>query len=348
MKNLPIFADKIRFWPFKVLSQKAARSFLIRKSGAVVPAFTYRNDLSGTRKRLLVLPSRLSRLSIFIPFLLEIADGAKREDLAFLSPDGFHPLLKALGMDSMGIFYQPSMLRYGQEAFQALDHSLRQRAFEVVIMLEGAPSLPLQFLARASGAPIRIGFECEADYPFLNLSFRSGKTISAFRTHLESLFRIRTVNRKHPLAHHSEHLSSQHVILLNLEPSIQGHSWNADELTQLSRSLDPRFRLLALAPDPALIEPFAALLERLAIRIAPIASSYSGFLDLLRQYCGLVTLNSEHAQLAMHVSQVPTILINEPELDIWLPEDCPDVHVVNRQKPFPDHIFRVLTTPSRT
>lgn len=346
MKNLPIFADKIRFWPFKVLSQKTARAYLVRKSGTVVQPFSFRNDLSQSRKKLFVLPQTLSRLSIYIPFLLELAETASPNDTVFLCPLSFQPLLKALDLERFGIFMDMESLRYGNPDFRVLDETLLSRQFEAAVMLEPAPSLLLQYLIRSCRAPVRVGFDCESYYPFLNLSFRGGPTVSTFREQLNGLFRIKPTNRKHPLAHHSGHLSSQHVILLNLEPALNGKAWTQEELNQLARSLDPRFRLLALAPDPKLIEPYAALLERLAIRIAPIASSFSGFLDLLRQYRGLVSLNSEHVQLAMHVSQIPTILVNDAELSAWNPENCPDVHVVPRKLPYPEDIFRILTQAS--
>lgn len=338
----------IRYWPFKVLSLKAARRFLVRKSGAELQAFSFRSDLSQAKKRLFILPHDLAGLSVYIPLLMDLSTESTPEYTVFLCPETFQPLLKALGMDHFGLYFQGSTLRYGNPDFKALENNLSRHQFEVAVMLEPNPSLLLQYLARASKANVRIGFQCEAQYPFLNLSFRGGTSVHIFREQLASLFRIKLTNHKHPLAHHSGHLSSQHVILLNLEPSLTGKYWTQEELGTLARNLDPRFRLLALAPDPKLIEPYSALLEKLAIRTAPIASSYSGFLDLLKQYRGLVSLISHHSQLAMHVSQIPTVLICEPELGAWAPVACPDVQVVPRSLPFPDDVFRILTQTSIT
>jgi hypothetical protein len=99
-----------------------------------------------------------------------------------------------------------------------------------------------------------------------------------------------------------------------------------------------------LAPDPSLLELWNPTLERLAIRSAPIATSFHAFLDLLRQYKGMVSLNSAHAQLALNISRIPLILVHDPKLEGWLPENNPAWQSVVRGNPIPASFFDFLTS----
>lgn len=339
-----MFADKIHFWPFRLFSEAWIRSFFVKRSGQNTAPFSYNKDLTGIVKRLIILPHSLATLAAHLPFLLEMDRKGKPDDLKLLCDLSFLPLLKALGIEKHGIFANFAGLRYGNPDFSQLELTLQNSKFEVCIMLEESPSLLLLYLARASGAPMRLGLDCEKHYPFLNISYRSADSSPySFRTHMDGLFQTSSWTHEHPLAHDPANLSSQKVILLNLESSIGGTSWTTEELSQIAASIDPHYRLLALITDPSLLEKFTPLLERLSIRTAPIASSYTAFLDLLRQYRGMISLNSAHAQLAINISKIPTLLLTEPRLAQWSPRYCSNVHIIERGKPLGPLALDLLT-----
>jgi hypothetical protein len=336
-----LFADKFQYWFFRFLTEQRIRSFFVRRSGSESGAFHYAQNLSKNPRRVIFVPTDLSYLAVHMPLLHELAQKSVSNSLILLCEEDFHPLFKVLGLEKHCLFVRFSTMRFGDPAFQTIESQLRSHKSEVSVMLDPKPSLLMLYLARACGSTYRVGANVASDYPFLNISFSKSQGASpySFRTSLETIFQVTHDAHPHPLAHNPAQLSSRNVFLLNLEPSVSGKDWSAEELTGLLQRLDPHFRLLALVPDQKLLDRFAPLLDRLAIRTAPIASSYTAFLDLLRQYKGLVTLNSAHAQLAMNVSKIPTLLISEPELTNWIPQDCTSVHTLERGKALPANPF---------
>ena len=344
-KASSLLADKWRYLPLRLLSERNLRRWFLKRCGQETGQFSFSRDLSANPKRLFFLPTRLETLSVHLPLLIDLAATASKGDLTLLCDESFHPLLKSIGLESVCLFAHFQRLRFGEVTFAALENQLRAASFEVCTMLEPKENLLQLYLARATGATWRIGFEAEQDYPFLNISLRSSLLGSpyAFRKILREVFKLPALSQPHPLVHNPEQLSSRHVILLNLEPSINGTGWTTNELAELTKHLDPHYRLLALVPDASLLEPHTQTLEKLAIRVAPIAGSYHAFLDLLRQYHGMVSLNSPHAQLAMNVSRIPTLLLNEPTLAGLVPPDLSDVVQLERGKPFPPNPLAFLT-----
>jgi len=329
----------------RFLSEKGVRRYLAKKSGAESGAFHYNQDLTGTRKRLAILPKDLEYVSIFLPLLLELSRSTPKESFHILCEQSYQPLLKSIGLEAAGLYFDPSKNRYGDPNFQLLENKLRALAPEVCLMLEPKPDLLQLYLARASSATWRIGLASEEHYPFLNISFHpEGASAYSFRRNLQSIFGLSDAAQDHPFAHNPEQLSSRHVILLNLEPSVSGKPWTSEEISEVANHLDPHFRLLSLAPDPKHLEPYAPMLERLSIRSAPMASSYTAFLDLLRQYHGMISLNSAHAQLAINVSHIPTLLIAEPATPQWLPPSSPELFIFERGKPLRKEDLLPLTS----
>ena len=62
-----------------------------------------------------------------------------------------------------------SECRFGERVFDELEQKIHEFSPTVCIYL-GQPFLPRLYLAKSSGAGLRIGFNCEAYYPFLNMS----------------------------------------------------------------------------------------------------------------------------------------------------------------------------------
>jgi len=343
LKTSSLFIDSFRYWPFRLFSEAGIRKYFARKAGQESGSFIYSNDLTKHRKRIVFLPSELSLLSVHVPLCLELSRAAKEHELVFVGDESYMALFKALGIEKFGWFYSATNLRYGDPFFKALELKIRSHGFDVALMLDSQPSLLQLYLTRASGAAIRIGMDCDKDYPFLNFCFHTEKSSPySFRSHLQILFLLEDSHQDHPFAHKSSNLSSKQVILLNLEPSVDGHAWTVDEMTVLAQKIDPHYRLLALAPDPTLLEQWGPTLERLAIRSAPIATSFSAFLDLLRQYKGMISLNSAHAQLALNISHIPMILVHDPKLEGWLPQETHAWSAFTRGTPVPNDFYNFL------
>ncbi|HSQ42970.1 MAG TPA: hypothetical protein VLM37_11885 [Fibrobacteraceae bacterium] len=349
MKKSPLFADTLRFLPYKFLSDDRIRAFFIRRSGLKEESFSFSGNLCNQKRRLVILPRNLGLLSVFLPFLLEQIRDSDHNDVMLLCENRFLPLFKALDLEHQCVPIPAMGFRYGEPPFQMIESQLRSHLPEVTLMLEPKPSLLQLYLAKACGASYRVGINCEAHYPFLNISLRPGSDDSPylFRSHLWPMFVAHGEDsvRFHPLTHDSRQLSSRHVILLNLEPPLQGDPWKPEELSSLVQNLDPRYRFLALTSEPSMFAPYSALLENLSIRLAPTTASFSAFLESLRQYQGLVTLNSAHAQLAMNVSRIPMLLISSPNQTRWIPTEQPDIHVLHRGSPLPSDPFAPLYDP---
>jgi hypothetical protein len=203
-------------------------------------------------------------------------------------------------------------------------------------------SFPLQllFLAKATGATYRIGVGCEAEFPFLNISLRPD-ALGAYglRSFLCKQFAIpeatAVLDARHagkPIsAHEAKPLASSSMLLLSLDPPVEGEPWSADELRMVSQGLMGKHRLLALASDPKTLSRYQNLLETLEIRTAPISAVSGTLLEALWQYGGIVSLNAPNVHLFLNFSQARVFLVSEtPESELPLPADS-KLHVFDRK-----------------
>lgn len=76
------------------------------------------------------------------------------------------------------VYYSDLECRYGETAFSELEQKFKEFAPQVCIYL-GDAFLPRLYLAKVSGAGLRIGFVSENCYPFLNVSLHPDKSSEA-------------------------------------------------------------------------------------------------------------------------------------------------------------------------
>ena len=93
-----------------------------------------------------------------------------------LAHESMHALVSA--KRAKAIYYSDLECRYGEQVFEEMEQKIKDYAPQVVIYL-GNSFLPRLYLAKISGAPCRIGFCSENNYPFLNLSLHPDKSSEA-------------------------------------------------------------------------------------------------------------------------------------------------------------------------
>lgn len=326
MNSLPVFSSGLMYLPLRLGGYSWARRFLIRQSGGSEQPFCYSPDLEKLPRRLLILPDEVAEFSTFLPLILHLGEETSKGELLILSSQEHRPILKALQMEDYCLFHQPEHLRYGEAALRQIRDQICSKTWDICLFLDGAQPLVKLYLARCSKAPYRVALQAEEQNPFVNISLRPRTPRSLysrcaclynhFRLNSKSLLnkcreysshRLRTGGSQDS---HS-HLSSNNVLLLNMEPSRNsGRMWTEQELVSLSHWLGGKYRLLALFQGSAPAQ-WSQILEQLQIRVAPIPSTSGALVDLVRQYRALVSLDSAHAHLAMHLTETRVLLLQD-------------------------------------
>lgn len=338
-----IFPDKPIFFLLGLVPERRIRQFCAQRM-PISTAFSWKQDLSLSKRRLVILPHSLQNLSSALPLLLQLHQC--KEALQFLCPREFESLIKAMGLDSRCIYYSPVDLTFFHPEFSKLQSIIAQFGPDLVLNLENNPHLPLHYLIGKSNAAWRVGGNCQSYHPFLNISIELGQaSFSVLLEKLRVLFHFGFSKLDHPLKHSKETLSSSQVILLNLEDAIDGTSWSEAELLQLVKQLDPHFRLLALKLDSQNALKYQAILDRLSIRTAPTATSFVVFLEMLKQYRGMISLHSAHAELAIQLSQLPMVILHSPSDTAWMQEGMDFVHAFPKSNPLPSGLLAPLLKP---
>lgn len=347
LKTSALFADQFRFYPMRLFSQSWLRRWFLKRSGPESGPFDYRPDLTRCKRVLLLLPEQDAPLFVLLPLVLEIAAGKTSEELLILTEERHRHLLRAIGLESFAHFGSGKGMRYGESEFESVSRRIQAQPWDLCLYLRREFVLTDLFLAKISMATYRIGVVCESAFPFLNISLRPSNVESAYalRTLLYQQFRLDSesiahhaldAGKRRSVAAHSEpvHLSSSNVLLLNLEVPLEGERWSVDEVTRLCEALASKFRILALASDPAQLAPYSAALESLQVRIAPVPSTSGALFDMLRQYKGVLTLNTAHAHLFMNLSSVRVVLLNGRSESPWYPPAEPQLRICARNEDF--------------
>ncbi len=335
-----MFPDKPIFFLLRLIPERWIRQFCTHRL-PITTTFSWKQDLSQSKRRLIVLPHLLQDISAALPLLLQLHQC--KEALHFLCPREFESLLKAMGLESRCIHYSPTDLKFFHPEFAKIQGQVAQFGPDLVLNLEKNANLPLLYLIGKSNATWRVGGNCQTNHPFLNISIEYGKSdFAGFLEKLRALFHFGFSKLDHPLKHSKESLSSSQVILLNLEDAVDGTSWKESELVQLVKQLDPHFRLLALKLDNQNAIKYQAILDRLSIRTAPTATSFVVFLEMLKQYRGMVSLHSAHAELAIRLSQLPMVVLHSSSDISWLQDGMDFVHAYPKTDPLPTGLFTPL------
>ena len=165
MKPSPYFADQIKFFFKRFASKQKLTRWFLEQAGEDSGAFDFPAALKNNPKTLVFLPRDLEAASTFMHTMPQ----AWFQDTLVCAHESLHTLISA--KRAKAVYYSDSECRFGELVFGEMEQKILEYAPTVCIYM-GEPFLPRLYLAKKSGAGCRIGFNCESEYPFLNLSLR--------------------------------------------------------------------------------------------------------------------------------------------------------------------------------
>ncbi|MBO6135305.1 MAG: hypothetical protein IJ734_04860 [Fibrobacter sp.] len=163
MKPSPYFADQFRFFFKRFSGNEALFKWFLKKAGEDSQAFDFPGALKNNPKTLVFLPRDMESAAGF----LHKMPNTWFANVLCVAHESLHALISA--KRAHAIYFSDSECRYGERVFDELEQKIHEFSPTVCIYL-GQPFLPRLYLAKSSGAGLRIGFNCEAYYPFLNMS----------------------------------------------------------------------------------------------------------------------------------------------------------------------------------
>ncbi|GHV15152.1 hypothetical protein AGMMS49938_12670 [Fibrobacterales bacterium] len=283
--------------------------------------FHYKANLSDCKKVVLFLPCEQENLFVFLPLALSLAEKRGQDDFLILTDENNRHILRAIDLENKSIFYNSENLLYGEPVFFELERRIKEQKWEVCLFLQEQTTLPYLYLAKVTDAPYRLGIKQE--FPFLNIALQTAEanpTAYDYRNFLYKTFAINSVVAQEHAIHATlkneknsgdyAHLSTSNTLLLNLEPPTNGEPWTAEEISTLYKSLQPQFRLIAIADTSERLDNYQKILEDLDMRSSPVLLHSESVFSILRQYPAIITLNSPHTHLFFNLSFVHIIMLN--------------------------------------
>ena len=172
MKPSPYFADQFRFFLKRFSSRESLYKWFLNKAGEESTAFDFPGALRDNPKTVVFLPRDMESAAGF----LHKMPNSWFVNVLCVAHESLHALISA--KRAHAIYFSDIECRYGERVFGEIETKIKEFAPTVCIYL-GEPFLPRLYLAKASGAGIRIGFNGESLYPFLNLSLRPEQSSEA-------------------------------------------------------------------------------------------------------------------------------------------------------------------------
>ena len=163
MKPSPYFKDQFRYFFKRFVSEDSLFRWFLNKACTETGAFDFPKILESHPRTLVVLPRDMESSTVFMHRL----PPAFFQNVLFLAHESLHSLISA--KRTHAIYFSDKECRYGESVFDELAKKITDFSPEVCIYL-GEANLPRLYLVKRSGASLRIGFNCEKLYPFLNLS----------------------------------------------------------------------------------------------------------------------------------------------------------------------------------
>jgi hypothetical protein len=165
LKPSPYFADQFKFFFKRFASKQKLTRWFLEQAGEESGAFNFPAVLREKPKTLVFLPRDVESASTFMHSMPQ----AWFQDAFICAHESLHTLISAKRAKS--VCYSDTECRFGEIVFQEMEQKIIEYGPTVCIYL-GEPFLPRLYLAKKSGAGCRIGFNCESEFPFLNLSLR--------------------------------------------------------------------------------------------------------------------------------------------------------------------------------
>ncbi len=135
-------------------------------------AFSLPGDLGGHSRVLVIDSGDLTEILFFAPVLSCLKAAYPNMRVTFLVREGNSELVRSMSQVSEMISYEPSHLSLASTTYFSLLKRVRSREFNVLFLLGSEFSFPRSLLALLAGARVRIGYEGERSFPFVNCEIR--------------------------------------------------------------------------------------------------------------------------------------------------------------------------------
>ncbi len=170
------FADDKQYYAMRLLCKPLLYRWFAYKAGPIknTKAFSFPKSLQEHEKTLFFMPEDKKIAKV-------ILDELPKEcfkSILFIAHGDLEILLQKKKANAS--YYTDKGCRYGESIFEKLESQIK--AFEPLACVYIGPYKPqFLYLALVSGASLRVGFDCVREYPFLNISLHTLKTISPAR-----------------------------------------------------------------------------------------------------------------------------------------------------------------------
>ncbi|SHK69637.1 hypothetical protein SAMN05720759_105184 [Fibrobacter sp. UWB12] len=170
------FADDKRYFAMRFLCKPLLYRWFLRKAGPVknTKAFSFPKSLQEHEKTVFFLPEDKKIAKVILDELPEVSF----QSILFIAHGDLEILLAK--KKAIASYYTDKGCRYGESIFEKLEYQIKTFAPHACVYL-GPYKPQFLYLALVSGANLRVGFDCIREYPFLNISLRTLKTISPAR-----------------------------------------------------------------------------------------------------------------------------------------------------------------------
>jgi ADP-heptose:LPS heptosyltransferase len=136
-------------------------------------AFSLPGDI-GDHSRVLVIDSGdLTEILFFAPVLNCLKATYPNMRVTFLVREGNSELVRSMSQVNEMISYEPAHFSLSSTTYFSLLKRVRSRDFNVLFLLGSEFSFARSLLALLAGARVRIGYEGERSYPFVNCGVRA-------------------------------------------------------------------------------------------------------------------------------------------------------------------------------
>jgi len=315
-----VFAKNIRWFFMRFFSERYIRLWFEKKSGGEPEMFQYKADISSCEKIVIFLPSEYDKFFILLPFAQSLSIKRMPDNFLIVSDENNRSILRAMDLERASLFYNNQTMLYGTSDFFEIEKRIQERRWDLCLFLQEKASLPFLYLARATGATYRMGVK--QDFPFLNITLKnasySDDDIYANRNFLYKTFSIDPQKAENDSIHATQKneklnsiskLSTANTVLLNLEPPIDGEPWSESELIALCKAFQPGWRLITIAATTAQLDIYSKVMEELDMRSNHVLLHSESIFSLLRQYPGIITLNSVHSHLFLNLSSIKVLML---------------------------------------
>jgi len=302
----------------------------------------------GAESRLLAIDSGdLSDLLFHMPLLQTVREQYPRARIDFLIPEEHTSLIAPSGVAHHCLVYRRQQLKPWSPALYALLKNVRQRRYDMSVVMSFTPQSALEAVALASGAKLRLGPSHGGSFPAVNFEIRQregdrryrGERLSAAAPFLglPDFSRERAwplpeerVRRMRQLIHFNK--PRQDEVLVGVDPALgkSGTGLAAQNLhfvmNQLASQMPCRTLPLSVDADPEILQRFEA-----GLTVPPLSLPRETLFDtvLLAAQCDLFISGNTDLFHYAAATGVPTLGLFLKEDDAtWTPAGYPNVRVI--------------------